>query len=304
MSRERQSAVDIFATMVVILILVVLAVGFLLYQRMSITPHTSPSYETVDERDEVKFNYVGYYEDNTVFETTIKEVAQDNVSYPKSLLFLWPESNKFEPVMVIIGQGISGENFTGMVDRGKVLEDALIGMKEGDTATVWVDPEEGFEYPDPLKIETRSLIESVEQTQVMLMDDFFQRYHVEIIPNATFVDPFWGWPVRVIWVDPDTTEVTIRNQPAVGEIVSPYKGFQSEVIAIDSGANEGRGEITVKHLLTEEDAGNVMGVDPAKGKFAVNSVNESSGTFQADFNSEKAGKRLRYEITVVSILKR
>jgi FKBP-type peptidyl-prolyl cis-trans isomerase 2 len=303
LKREVLSAMDIFATIVVVLILITAVLGFFLYQNLSVEPHTSPTGEVIDDNDVVEFDYIGFFEDNTVFETTIEEVATDNDSYPKSLLFSWPIGGIFQPVEVFMGQGIPGYSFEDMVNKSKILQDALLDMRENETRSVLVTPEDGFLYPDPSKVVTKSLTEKFDQTVVMTEDQFIERYKTGIIQNSTFTDPLMGWEVRIIMVDHNVKEVTVKHQPDPGEILSPYKGFQSEVTSIDSGANEGKGEITLTHLLTEEDAGKVMGNFSDEGRFTVVNVDEAAGTFDADYNSEKAGRYLRYEITVVGIVK-
>jgi FKBP-type peptidyl-prolyl cis-trans isomerase 2 len=47
-----------------------------------------------------------------------------------------------------------------------------------------------------------------------------------------------------------------------------------------------------------------MAKSPSEGWFALVGLDEVAGTFVADFNSEKTGESLLYEITVVKITKR
>jgi FKBP-type peptidyl-prolyl cis-trans isomerase 2 len=77
------------------------------------------------------------------------------------------------------------------------------------------------------------------------------------------------------------------------------------VTSVEYGANEGWGEIKLRHLLTPDDVNKVMGDSPDDdGRFVVIGVNEAAKTFEADFNSEKAGVTLRYDITITSIVRR
>ncbi len=303
---EEVSAVDAFAAIVVVLIVVAGIMSILLYAHMTTPAHESPEFPTVEEGDEVEFIYTGYLENTLVFETLDEAVAIDNETYPKSLLFEWPEGGHFEPVSLTVGQGISHVNFDHMADEGRILEEAMMNLKVNETNSIDVAPERGFGEPDPSKRVTRNLVEKRDKWETISVAEFGDRFQTSATVNATIIDPRWGWDVRITEMreGPVDPEVTINNLPYEGMIVSPYVGFQSEVISVDDEANEGKGEIVVRHLLVPDDVNEVMGDSPTgEGKFIVIGVNEAAGTYEADFNSQKAGEILRYEIKIVSIVK-
>lgn len=305
--RDKASAVDVFAAIVVVLIVIAGIMAVLLYSHVSTPAHDSPGIVTAEEGDEVGIIYTGYLENTLIFETIDLDVAMDNTTYRKSLLYEWPEDSVFDPITLIIGDGLPHDNFQGMAENGRILEDALIGGQENETIVVDVTPENGFGDPDPSLIKTLSLTETLDQIQILTFEEFGNRFDSHVITNATYEDPIWGWDVRVAEIKEGGLErtVTIVNLPDVGGIYSPYVGFQSEVVSVESGVNEGKGEIEIKHLLVPDDSNKVMGDSPhGDGKFMVVGVNEAAGTFQADFNSEKAGTILRYVMTIVSIVKR
>jgi FKBP-type peptidyl-prolyl cis-trans isomerase 2 len=307
MRREERSAVDSFSALVVVLIMIAGVMGVLLYSHMTKEPHTSPIIVRVEEGDEIEFTYTGYMTNSLVFETMLEEVAIDNDTYPKSLLWEWPEGGVFGAIPVTVGDGIPHYTFQGMSGGGEALMDAMIGMTANETKTVWVSPENGFGEPDPTKRVTLSLEEVRAVKEVMTVGEFGMRFDAMAIVNATYTDPRWGWTVRVISSreGPIEPEVTIYNDATEGMVVSPYLGFESEVISVESGANEGWGEIKLRHLLTPDDVNKVMGDSPDDdGRFVVIGVNEAAKTFEADFNSEKAGVLLRYDITITSIVRR
>lgn len=312
LEKDRASAADVFAVIVIVLILITAGLGIVLYQISSKSPHTTPSTVVIDEDDIVEFEYVGRFENTRkVFETSMYDVAIDNETYIKTLSFRWPETDVFEPINVTIGDGISPldfVNFTGMIDDGNILLDEMIGMREGGSRHISLESFEAFGDPDPSKIVTLSLTETLDQVEVLTSIEFLQRMgEVEIIVNATYRDPVWGWDVRIIKEEHvgDIAEVTIRNLPTEeGQRVTPYETFESEVVSIDSAANEGKGEIVLRHLISAEDVNNLMAKSPSEGRFILVGLDESAGTFVADFNSEKAGKSLIYEVTVVKIVKR
>ncbi len=305
--RDRASAVDAFAAIVVVLILIAGVMAVLLYTHMSTPAHVSPGIVMVEEGDEVGFIYTGYLENTLIFETLDIDVASDNVTYKKSLLYQWPEDGVFDPIVFVVGDGIGEDEFQGMANNGRVLEEAMIDAQQNETIFVDVTPETGFGDPDPTLIKTLSLTETMDQKQILTFEEFGNRFDSQVIANATYLDPIWGWDVRITHIDESGKDrtVTIINLPDEGGIYTPYVGFQSQVVSIESGVNEGKGEIEMVHLLDPADANKVMGISPhGDGIFMVVGVNSAAGTFQADFNSEKTGAFLRYEITIVSILKR
>ncbi|MFQ5884928.1 MAG: hypothetical protein ACE5IO_07490, partial [Thermoplasmata archaeon] len=125
LEKDRASATDVFAVIVIVLILITAGLGIVLYQISSKPPHTTPSTVVVDEYNIVEFEYVGRFENTRkVFETSMYEVAIDNETYPKALSFRWPYTGMFEPINATIGEGISTlefVNFTGMIDNGNIL---------------------------------------------------------------------------------------------------------------------------------------------------------------------------------------
>jgi FKBP-type peptidyl-prolyl cis-trans isomerase 2 len=241
--RDRASAVDAFAAIVVVLIVIAGVMAVLLYSQMTSPAHVSPDTVLVEEGDEVGFIYTGYLENTLVFETIDLDVAIDNTTYKKSLLFSWPEEGIFDPLTFVVGEGVLLDNFLGMANDGRVLEDALTGGQENETIVVGVTPETGFGDPDPSLVRTLSLTETIDQIEMMTFGDFGERFDSHVIVNSTIKDPLWGWDVRVSRIDEGAPErmVTIINLPDVGGIYTPYVGFQSEVVSVESGVNEGKG---------------------------------------------------------------
>jgi FKBP-type peptidyl-prolyl cis-trans isomerase 2 len=85
--------------------------------------------------DTVTFEYTGRLIDDTVFDTTRREVAEE-----AGMLERQPE-RPFEPMTITTA--------TGMVTLG--LERVLIGMEEGDKTTAKIQPEHAYgEYDEDL----------------------------------------------------------------------------------------------------------------------------------------------------------
>ena len=118
---DQRSAVDAFAALVVVLIIIAGVMGVLLYSQMTTEPHKSPDVLEIKERDEIEFTYTGYLMNTLVFETMIEDVAIDNDTYPKSLLFEWPKDGVFGAIPVIVGDGLPHYTFEGMAGTGEAL---------------------------------------------------------------------------------------------------------------------------------------------------------------------------------------
>ena len=107
--------------------------------------------------------------------------------------------------------------------------------------------------------------------------------------------------MTVYFIDSSSGDILMKNDPMVGEILQIYEGWDSIIVSVDSSANQGTGEIVVKHLLYPEDGGNLMGLD-IYGPFLITDVDIIAGTMTVDYNREVVGMTLVFKITVVSIV--
>lgn len=94
----------------------------------------------IELKDEVIVDYVGFFEDGEVFDTSFKEEAV------KSGL---PLRNTYEPLTVKVGLHKVIQGF----------EEALLGMKEGEEKTVSIPPEKAYGEKNP------ELIQVIEKTR-------------------------------------------------------------------------------------------------------------------------------------------
>ncbi len=89
---------------------------------------------TVEKGSFVKLELTGKTEGGNVFDTTSKEVAEENDIDTEEL--------DFEPVVITIGSG----------DAIQGVEEAVIGMEEGEEKEVKIPPEKGFGERDSDKV--------------------------------------------------------------------------------------------------------------------------------------------------------
>ncbi len=304
--KDRSGAFDLFIAALIVLV-VVLAV--VVYQAWMLGLEAAPiqAPEVVERTDTIEFDYIGNFEDGRVFGTSVKSVADDDVSYPKSLHYTYPADGTFNPVLSTIGGGFvepGAAPFLGMENKGKALESAILGMRVGETRVVALQPEEAYGMTNVSLLETRTLVETVPQYEEMSTITYSQRFSEEGPPfeGKSLKDPFWGWDVYVYYLNRTNDLVIIRHNPTAGMVVTPYSHWNTLVEDVDSAANEGLGEIRVRHQLSPEDADRVLG-QSIHEKFIVTSVDPEAGTFVADFNDERAGKVLYLRITLLSISK-
>lgn len=81
---------------------------------------------TVKESDMVGVDYVGKLEDGTVFDTSIEQVAKDNA--------LYNPQRPYAPIEFTVG---SGQMIAG-------FDNAVVGMKEGESKTITLPPAEAY----------------------------------------------------------------------------------------------------------------------------------------------------------------
>ncbi len=304
--KDRSGAFDVFITALIVLVIVLAVVVYQAWM-LGLEAAPIPAPEVVERTDTIEFDYIGNFEDGRVFGTSVKSVADDDVSYPKSLSYTYPEDGAFNPVLSTIGGGFvepGAAPFFGMVNKGKALESAILGMRVGETRVVALQPEEAYGLTNVSLLETRTLVETVPQYEEMSTITYSQRFSEEGPPfeGKSLKDPFWGWDVYVYYLNRTNDLVIIRHNPTPGMVVTPYSQWNTLVENVDSAANEGVGEIRVRHQLSPEDADRVLG-QSIHEKFIVTSVDPEAGTFVADFNDERVGKVLYLRITLLSISK-
>ncbi len=91
----------------------------------------------VKKGDMVSVNYIGKLQDGSVFDTSIKEVAQDAGIYNPG--------RKYEPLSFVTGQGMMIAGF----------DEAVIGMRVGENKTVTIPPEMAYGYHSEEKVMVR-----------------------------------------------------------------------------------------------------------------------------------------------------
>lgn len=274
----------------IILSVIVVVSGFLGYTYLFGTQDPFPvSGQVVYIGDNISVDYTGMFEDGTVFDTSITDIAYNDILYPKSSSFT--RKGSYEPLSFAVGTGAMIEGF----DVG------VIGMVINETKTVTVPPDKGYGEPDENLYVTIDLVETLPIfVGGMNKTDFSSKYYTDAVIGKTIKDTEWGWNATVYFIDPETDEVILKWEPYIGEIIDYNGVWTSEVISIDNSANSGTGEITISHMLLPEDAGVLYG-NFEDSMFFVKDVDLDAATATLDYNREVVGKTLIFKITIVSI---
>ena len=273
----------------IVLAIVIITSGVLGYKYLSRSQDPFQGPETLAETgDKVAINYTGSFEDGTVFDTSLLEVAEDDNIYPKALSFT--EKSVYKPLIFIVGNG----------DVIKGFDDGVMGLGIGQTRTIIVPPEDGYGDADPNLIVKIDLEEKLPLfTTDVNITDFRDVYSLDPVVGTTVFEENWGWNAVVYFVNEDTGQITLKHEPKIGDVIDYNGAWESEVIGIDSSSNGG--EITIRHLLKDSDANNIYH-EGGEGAFIVVDVDTAAGTATLDYNREVVGKTLIFKITLEEII--
>jgi FKBP-type peptidyl-prolyl cis-trans isomerase 2 len=281
------------------------AIGYILYSGTG-GSHIQ-STPAIASGDSVNLNYIGTLADGRVFDTSLRDVANDDVSHPKSLTFSHRENTSYTVFTMT-----AGKYGTGGTIKGFAL--GVIGMHVNETKLIEVQPADGYAV-DPTMVATKNLVEEIVGTETYSATDFVSLFSTEPILMRTITHFFWGWDAQIVYNS--SARVTIKLTPTVGQVVYPFgspddpdvpSGWPVVVESYDPLANGGAGSIVIRHQLTSADVYNVKGFDVDGVEFVVSGLNSTNGTFQihrvvtaSGYNGELAGRTLFFEVTVVEI---
>lgn len=253
----------------------------------------SPPY--AEDGDFAETDYRGWFADTLrTFDTSLESVAKDNASFPKAPSFSYRTG----------GAGYTPLGFTmGCTSDPScpilAFQDAVRGLRLGETITVVLPPERAYGVADPEKIRVRPLLEEVAATEVLNQSEFQSRYSTTPVDGSFVRDTVWGWNTTV---HVSGTIVTIRHSPSVGQVVTVAGQWRAQVVSIDDAADEGRGVIRVRHLLTSLDVNGFVAQD-REGNFQIVALDPVAETFTVDYNNAVVGKTLVFQITLASLRK-
>jgi len=248
----------------------------------------------VEEDDMVAFHVSGYLEDGRMFLTTERGLALDD-SVEKSYGFTINPTKDSAGLPIYLPFEIKIGDIAryGLPER---FDDNLLGSRVGDRLTFTLTSAQAYGSADVDDIWTIDSEVSLDATQTTGITEFIGDYGAEPVPGLTGTHVKWDMPFEVTGVKESI--VTYELIPQKGDILST-RGcndlkceFDSSVSYIDTTANEGVGVIIIEHLATPGDL-----VDNGAG--VVTNVTASEIT--VDFNDERAGDDITFDVTILQI---
>ncbi len=280
------SSLNLFNLILAVVVAAAAVVGYLGYQAY-VAPKPTPD-RVAAQQDTVSVNYIGMFEDKTVFDTSLKDVATDNTTYRKAASFQWHAT--WSPFTFTIG--------SGQVRPVPGFENGVIGMRVGETKTLNISPAQAYGAADPKLIENRSLTEQVPLVVTISQANFTTNFSVQPSPGLSLIEPAWGWRVVVLTVS--GSGVTFQRLPDIGATIRPYGAWSALVQTVD----EARGVAVVVHQLKPSDANSIqVSLPGGQTAFITHVDNTIQGHFTLDRNPLVKGKNLIFQVTMVAITK-
>lgn len=296
--QEREPGRRLFTALVTILLVSAGVVGYIVWSGLN--PFSSPPAQVVALSDRVLANYIGAFDDGRVFDTSLYSVAVDNALYSKSVGFTLRAAAEYRPLNLTAGgrEAVAG------------FSQAVIGMRVGEERTVSIPPELGYGYPGPEQVLTIPLREVLPLRFELTTDAFFNGFGFQPQVGMIVKDTFRNWDLQVLEVEESIA--TLLSLPVLGGTMTPFgnpagtpaRGWVAIVESIDSSANNGTGEVVVRHLLDAADSYQILATDESGQERILGIVDEAAGTFSliSGERKEVQGRTLIFTITIVRIL--
>ncbi len=192
------------------------------------------------------------------------------------------------------GSVFDSGNFTFRVGTGEVIsgvDQAVVGMRIGESKTITLPPEQAYGYYDPNRILSIPLVQELNRTEETSVEIFRLTFEEEPALNRMYQLEGMEWPIRVIEIRNQT--VVMRYEPEDG-MVFEMKDSVGNVYGTSRVSVEG-GKIIVTSYPVEGSL-----VTTVVGAGRITDVNETH--MRMDFNHNLAGETLIFEITLLNFL--
>ncbi|MBE0518981.1 MAG: FKBP-type peptidyl-prolyl cis-trans isomerase [Thermoplasmata archaeon] len=306
--KPRDSLGMVLAVLTALIVVSIGLIGYVIYDNSKAAD--MGTVYVAESGDTVYLDYIGMFEDGSVFDTSFYSVASNDTSYPKSLTFSPREESSYSAFEMTAG--LYGES--GGTIKGFAL--GVIGLKASDVRTIVIAPEDAYAINAGM-VTNISLNQEIPIVETLSSTDFTSLFGTPAIPFSYVTHFEWGWDVLVL--SDEFGMVTYKHVPSVGQVAYPFgdpedeyspSGWACTVVSYDPAADDGIGKIIVHHDITESDVYNVKGVTYDDSVFIVSGYNESAGTFQVHwsnseigYNGEIAGRTLVFEIYIRGVVK-
>jgi FKBP-type peptidyl-prolyl cis-trans isomerase 2 len=271
----------------------------------TITAHFTEWIFTRDENGKVDWH---------IYQTTDKTIAE-NESIPKSITFSKILINATnvpitrEPITAIVGLDLTDEVTSG-------FNDVVIDMKEGETKNnIEIPIDKGYGDKTDELIVLIPYVDTIPIYNSINRLAFEAEYNSELPlePGKSFTDHYWNWTIRIDSVTNDT--VVVKHEPRIGTDITV---FNWPAIVEDISSEEGK--IYIKHkpensvLFSPIDV-EVLEFYSPKFKVIKDIITETQQPYPGiitsidnegitiDFNRENIGKKIKYDVTITTIIR-
>jgi hypothetical protein len=305
----RISGRSLLVIIAVALVLSASVIGYVVYD--STLANKVSTSDVVEMDDSVTLDYIGSFSDGRIFDTSILGVAENDALYPKSLTFTMRENDSYQPFEMVAG--LYGEE--GGTIKGFAL--GVIGLSVGDTKLIEVAPEDAYPV-DPALLETIPLEEHVVGTETISESEFSDLFKIDAVVMSHVPHYKWGWDVLVTEIEFGL--VTFKHYPTVGEAVYPFgdpeddyepKGWSCVVESFDPAADDGAGDVVIRHEVGPEDVYSLLGETYDGVTLVISSFDSENETFEihksnpeTGYNAEVSGRALFFEVAIISVTKK
>jgi len=224
--------------------------------------------------DAVQVNYIGKLQDGSVFDTSIQTEAVKANIYEKT--------RTYQPLSFIIGQKQVVPGF----------EQAVRGMKKGETKTVTIPPEQAYgqAQPDLILRDIKKTFQTDESMTIPLKE-FMQVFNKQPQLQEILSPSKSPFTLQVSAIQNDT--ITLRRRATIGQTIqSPEREWPMRVTAISDG----------KITFTQEPRAGQRIVSASQNKIGK-VIRVGTDDYDVDFNHPLAGKTLIFTITLVDFKK-
>jgi FKBP-type peptidyl-prolyl cis-trans isomerase 2 len=258
---------------------------------------------TRDENGDLKFS---------VFQTTNANIANDD-TIPKSVTFdrilVDDLGNPIvrDPLTAIVGNDLSDELNPGFNEQ-------VIGMRKGESKVVELPITEGYGDKNQDLIKTIPFLDQIPIYNSIDRVAFENEYpeEVPLETGLTFADHYWGWMIKIDKITNDT--IVVKHEPTLNMEVAIFS-WPATIVNISTDT----GMIWLQHspdnaiINTPIDA-EVMEFYKPEFNDLISIITEDQQPYPGiitstnngitiDFNRENIGKKLKYEIKIVNIIR-
>lgn len=304
---EREEKICLF----IIFIIVIAIVSYFGYNYFKTRSETQAAEEArsklfVEEGDVITYEVTAWLDNGQIFYTTEKSIDEDdsNLKTPNYQFF------SDDPLVSTAGAELVSKFNVGFNEN-------VLNMRIDQKETFRVTPDKAYNWPN------ESLIKNIPKNDMIPL---YEKMPTEMFQNAynptgsplfigqQYIHIYWLWPIELTEVNNET--ITYRHTPSIGDEIEILP-WPAEV----TGFSEKDEKLFIKHkidndlIFTTVDPIELLDYDPnyiniqtIQSDIGIGTVpgvivTHNNDYFTIDFNDERAGTNIWYEVTILDIEK-